>query len=168
MLAITAGFFAPSVLAQNPLGEPETDSQAGEAPQRFWQATLQGGHYIVALDRISSVSRHQYLMDGGIVVDEVTVDTIGQVLARFYFISALSSSAPGTVAQLTERAQELADDAAQRAGVDAHQMVVKKYPETTHARTVEYRLQSEKQLADLYASVRKAWESGRGSSFKTK
>ena len=29
-----------------------------EQPNRFWQASLRGGNYMVAIDRISSISRH--------------------------------------------------------------------------------------------------------------
>jgi hypothetical protein len=44
-------------------------------------------------------------------------------------------------------------------------MVVKNYPDTTHARTIEYRIQSEEELGALYGSLRTAWESGRGRRF---
>jgi hypothetical protein len=47
-------------------------------------------------------------------------------------------------------------------------MVIKKYPDTSHARTIEYRLLSEKDLSALYASVRNAWETGRGRQFSAK
>ena len=43
---------------------------------------------MVALDRIASVSRHKYVLDGALIIDEVTVDTVGQASARFYFISS--------------------------------------------------------------------------------
>src|SRR5690606_9670201 len=73
--------------------EDNRDQQQGESsssdttgPRRFWQANLAGGHYMVAIDRISSVSRHSYVLDGAVIVDEVTVDTLGQALARFYFL----------------------------------------------------------------------------------
>ena len=32
--------------------------------RRFWQASLPGGHYMVALDRISNISMHEYVLDG--------------------------------------------------------------------------------------------------------
>ena len=47
-------------------------------------------------------------------------------------------------------------------------MVVKKFPDTTHARTIEYRLLSESELGALYGSVRTAWETGRGRKFRIK
>jgi hypothetical protein len=155
------------VMAQNADEEVKAGDTAG--PNRFWQATLSGGHFMVALDRISSVSRHQYVLDGALIVDEVTVDTIGQALARFYYITPITDSAPGnTVSELANRGRELVDKAAQRAGADVQNMVVKKYPVTSHAKTIEYRILSEAELSSLYSSVRASWETGRGRKFTAK
>lgn len=156
--------------------EDNQDQQQGESsssdttgPRRFWQANLDGGHYMVAIDRISSVSRHSYVLDGAVIVDEVTVDTLGQALARFYFLRPVTGELPGSAAgRLTDRGRELLDQAGRRAGTDVHNMVMKKYPETTHARTVEYRLMSEQELTGLYNSLKSAWESGRGRVFTAK
>lgn len=159
---------------QNTPGEGE-NKKTEDSPQanRFWQATLPGGHYMVALDRISSVSRHQYVLDGALLVDEVTVDALGQALARFYFIQPITDAAKGTsagaaAARLVDRGSELIDKAAGTAGVDIHQMVVKKFPETTHSKTIEYRLLSVEELGALHNSVRSAWENGRGRKFTVK
>ncbi len=155
------------VMAQDADEEVKTGDTAG--PNRFWQATLSGGHFMVALDRISSVSRHQYVLDGALIVDEVTVDTIGQALARFYYITPITDSAPGnTASELANRGRELVDKAAQRAGADVQNMVVKKYPVTSHAKTIEYRILSEAELSSLYSSVRASWETGRGRKFTAK
>lgn len=124
---------------------------------------------MVALDRIVSVSRHKYLLDGALIVDEVTVDTVGQALTRFYFISPITDAAPGnSVSGLANRGRELVEKAADRAGTSAQNMVVKKYPDTTHAKSIEYRVLSEAELTTLYGSVRTAWESGRGRQFTGK
>lgn len=141
-----------------------------QVKNRFWQASVKDGHYMVALDRITSVSRQKYLLDGSIVVDEVTVDTLGETVARFYFISPLTDEAGGsaaadTASRVVDRARGLVDRNAARAGLDVQNMVVKKYPETTHAKTIEYRVMSEAQLSALYRSVRTAWEKNRGREF---
>ena len=165
--------FGHALLAQQTPTAPEKPSDSA-GTNRFWQATLGGGHYMVALDRISSVSRHKYvLFDGTLIVDEVTVDALGQSLARFYFITPISDAVKGNgaaaaVSSAVDRGRELIDKAADKAGTDVHQMVVKKFPETTHARTVEFRLLSESELSGLYNSVRGAWESGRGRKFAVK
>jgi hypothetical protein len=164
-----------AALAQQNPQQPAGEQKPEDAPQsnRFWQASLPGGHYMVALDRISAVSRHQYVLDGAVIVHEVTVDALGQALARFYYIEPISSSASGSTAgeaagRLADRGQELIDRAASAAGTQVHEMVVKKFPETTHARTIEYRLLSEAELAALHNSVRSAWENGRGRKFTVK
>ncbi len=159
------------VHAQNaPAAQPKTDD--APQPNRFWQATLPGGHYMVALDRVSAVSRHRYVLDGAVIVDEVTIDAIGQALARFYFIQPITataeSAAGAAAARLADRAGEAIDKAANVAGTDVHQMVIKKFPETTHARTIEYRLLSAEELAALHNSIRSAWESGKGRKFAVK
>jgi hypothetical protein len=164
--------FGHALQAQETPTAPEKPSDSAGA-NRFWQATLGGGHYMVSLDRISSVSRHKYVLDGALIVDEVTVDALGQSLARFYFITPISDAADGNgaaaaLSSAVDRGRELIDKAADKAGADVHQMVVKKFPETTHARTVEFRLLSEAELSGLYNSVRGAWESGRGRKFAVK
>jgi hypothetical protein len=121
---------------------------------------------MVALGRISSVSRHKYVLDGAVIVDEVTIDTTGQALARFYFIAPISLGGTGAAAsQALDRAAALVDGAAQRAGSDVHNMVMKKYPLTTHTKTIEYRLLSEAQLSALYQSAKTAWMTGKGRVF---
>ncbi len=123
---------------------------------------------MVALDRIVSVSRHKYVLDGAVIVDEVNVDTTGQALVRFYFISPISEAVKSSaLADLADRGQELLDKATDRGGLEIKNMVVKKYPETTHAKIVEYRLLSAADLTSLYNSVRTAWESGKGRKFAT-
>ena len=164
--------FGHALQAQETPTAPEKPSDSAGA-NRFWQATLSGGHYMVALDRISSVSRHKYVLDGTLIVDEVTVDALGQSLARFYFITPISDAvkgngAVGVVSSAVDRGREMIDKAAATAGTAVHEMVVKKFPETTHAHTVEFRLLSEAELTGLYDSVRGAWESGRGRKFAVK
>ncbi|MEY3896305.1 MAG: hypothetical protein RLZZ214_1825 [Verrucomicrobiota bacterium] len=169
-LLLLAGLFVCSVQvgAQD---ATDTTEKAGESagPSRFWQATLGGGHFMVALDRIASVSRHKYVLDGALIIDEVTVDTVGQALTRFYFISPITDETPGnTVSDVAKRGRELVEKAAQRTGADVQNMVMKKYPDTSHAKSIEYRILSEAELSSLYASVRSAWETGRGRKFTAK
>lgn len=124
---------------------------------------------MVALDRIVSVSRHKYVLDGTLIIDEVTVDTVGQALARFYFITPITdATTANSLSGLANRGREMVDKVAERAGTDVHNMVVKKYPDTSHAKSIEYRVLSEKDLGSIYASVRNAWETGRGRVFKGK
>ncbi|QTN34241.1 hypothetical protein HZ994_18585 [Akkermansiaceae bacterium] len=150
----------------NPNANGPTDR---EVRNGYWEANLAGGNYLVALGRISSVSRHKYVLDGTLIVDEVTVDTTGQALARFYFITPITATGVGAAASdAAERALALVDGAARRAGTEVQDMVVKKYPLTTHSKTIEYRLLSEQQLNGLYSSVRTAWVTGKGRVFTSR
>jgi hypothetical protein len=168
--------FSPLVFAQNNNPRPNPDSEEPlqekdkdndkETRNGFWEANLAGGNYMVALGRISSVSRHRYVLDGTVIVDEVTIDTEGQALARFYFLSPIKAGGTGAAAaDAVERAAALLDGAVRRAGVDVQDMVVKKYPLTTHSKTIEYRLLSEQQLGALYGSAKTAWVTGKGRVF---
>jgi hypothetical protein len=166
---------AGDLQAQNPPTNPENPQNTQDTVEknRFWQASVPGGHYMVALDRISSVSRHQYVLDGAVIVDEVTVDALGQSLVRFYFIQPITAAAGGNSAgaaagRIVDRVTDVVDKAGRTAGVDIHQMVVKKFPDTTHSKTIEYRLLSAQELGALHNSVRTAWESGRGRKFTVK
>ena len=165
-------FFAcsPLAYAQDTSEDTETDAdteQTDEAGEKgFWEANLQGGNYTVALSRISSVSRHKYILSGNLVVDEVTIDTVGVALARFYYIKPVTDELEGNaVTKAANRSRELLDKAANRVTGGVEDMVVKTYPDTTHAKTIEYRLLSEAQLAGLYASAKKAWLDNEGRVF---
>ncbi len=150
---------------------PNQNQQGEQAEQRgrrgFWEANLAGGNFVVALSRITSVSRHRYVLDAAVIVDEVTVDTEGQSLARFYFITPVTTAGPESgTAKLAERALEIANKSATDKGSSAQDMVQKKYPLTTHSKTIEYRVMSEAQLTALYQSVKTAWQTGDGRVYK--
>jgi hypothetical protein len=155
-----------SLLAQD---KKNNDTSESVGPTRFWQVSVAGGDYMVALDRISSISKHTYVIDGGLRVTEVVIDTNGNSLVRFYYIIPVSEDSGSTVgAGLTSRAQELLNKAGERTGVNGNTVVAKQYPTTTHAKTVEFRISDEGNLNKLYANIRKAWIKGRGNKFTIK
>ena len=130
LLLLLAGLLTCTIpaVAQDTPGATDPTNKPGDSagPSRFWQASLSGGHFMVALDRIASVSRHKYVLDGSLIIDEVTVDTVGQALARFYYITPITDAAPGnSVAGIVDRGRELVDKAAERVGTDVQDMVVK-------------------------------------------
>lgn len=162
---------AAAVLISLPASAQESgDNGVSDTATRnpFWQAAFgSGGHYMVRLDRIASISRHRYILDGGILVDEVTVDTSGQALARFYHLEPATAGIDNdSVRRIADRAGEIVNQAASRSGSGLHNMVAKTYPGTTHAKSIEYRLASKAEVDALYASLRRAWESGEGRSLK--
>lgn len=155
---------APAAAQNQESNETENEKITDtETRNPFWQVSVGGGHYMVRLDRIASISRHRYLLDGAVIVDEVTVDTSGQALARFYHLTPVTDEVGNeSVGRIAARGREIMEGAAGRAGTEVHRMVVKKYPDTTHARSIEYRVDTAEQLATIYDSLRTALDRGRG------
>ncbi len=188
LLFAAAGLFASTgpVFSQNrPSGQAQQGGgQSAAASQRqdekiqdsrndnvrLWEASLPGGSYVVALDRITSISRHSYnVVEAGMTIDEVVVDTVGQTVARFYHVRPITDGLnSNAVANINSRVKDLVDHGASRLGTNVHESVTKKYPEGLYARTVEYRVGSETELSALFSSVRGAWTSGKGRTFRIK
>jgi hypothetical protein len=131
----------------------------------IWKCTLPGGTYEVALRSITAVSSHEYLIDAGARVTEVNVATNAAMLVRFYYIEP-AVPAIGPAAALADKAQTLATDALNRTGIDVWKKVVKNYPTTTHAHTVEYRLESKESLQALFNSVEQAFRLQKPGAFQ--
>ena len=167
MIRWTSLFFL--TLAVNVFGQTPTPSPASTPELRnIWRCDLPGGIYEVATRAIISVSRHEYVVDGVARVTEVNVDTQGNMAVRFYYIEPNTAKAPLGVGQSAlDRVSDLAKEAAQRAGgADVWKRVIKSYPTTTHAHTIEYRVESDEELKKIFASVQNAFESGRGETLK--
>ncbi|MFZ4775939.1 MAG: hypothetical protein ACOYM3_11270 [Terrimicrobiaceae bacterium] len=155
-------FLPALVMGQTPTPTPDTPSDRG-----VWRAELPGGTFVVALTAITSVSSHEYVVDNTTRVTEVTVATIGSVIGRFYYLEPNTPEAPGGIGQSTINfVQDKVTEAADRTGSDLWKKVVKSYPTSTHAHTVEYRLESKQSLQKLYKGVETAWLRGRGATFK--
>lgn len=120
----------------------------------MWRCNLPGGSYSVALRSIVSVSLHEYLVDGVARVTEVNIDTQGNALARFYYIEPTPPTSPIGLGQATiEKTQQLLQQGAAASGQDVWQKVIKNYPTTTHAHTIEYRVTDKGTLTNLYTSA---------------
>lgn len=150
--------------------EEESNAKEGIGSKRFWQATLPSGDYMVAIDRISSISMHQYVLDGQLVVNEMVVDTNGRAIARFYHVVTTTEAAAGSTSagKAVERGRQLLDQAGQRVGTDIHNLAQKNYPTTSHAGMVEYRIINLNDLKALYKSLQSAWESNSGKTITIK
>jgi len=162
LLLLAAAASLAGALAQEPTPTP------GQRRRDIWQADLPGGKYTVRLTAITAVSMHEYLVDGAARVTEVNIDTVGTELVRFYFIEPNTPQTPNGIGQ---SAVDLIKDRAQEAlsrggGDDVWSKVVKSYPATTHARTVEYRLVTKDSLKKLFASIQDAFLNGKPDIFK--
>jgi len=121
-----------------------------------------GNYYSVALGAIDSVSQHEYLLDGALRVVEVTVATRGSTQARFYVLEKLSTATGGIPGQsLAEGMGRVAEEIASRAPgavKNSTNTVVKKFPETSHAKVVEYRISDREKLGKLFDHLLRRWQ----------
>lgn len=164
---VIMGFLCMHLAAQDADSTNRNGITEAQGRERFWEANVGGGQFMVPLNRIVSVSRHRYILDGALVVDEVTVDTEGQALVRFYHITPITDEMRGSgfvesATRLVERGKELVQQGADRAGTQIQDMVVKQFPHTTHAKQIEFRVLSAEALGAIHGSVKRAWETGRG------
>jgi hypothetical protein len=144
-------------------GNSSTDgNQAGI--NGFWEVVTASGRFVARLDRITSVSEQEYLIDGAVRVYECTVDTDGGQTARFYYLEPITDSSSITTGSATvERLKNLANQVSNKAGAgDIDAIVTKHYPDTTHAKTSEYRVKNRATISQIYDHVRRVWAEERG------
>lgn len=110
---------------------------------------------------------------------ELVVDTYGNNSIRIYAVeNGVEASSPNGMAKtavgaLQDKVEAAANHAAAAVGGGdtlsdlTSTMVMKKYPEATHAHTVEYRVSKPKEVYDIYRSADSAWESGQGGTYTT-
>lgn len=154
-----------SLLLPSPhLGAQDVPDGVQPGIQGFWEVVTASGRFAARLDQISSISQHEYLIDGAVRVFECTVDTDGGQTARFYFLEPITDSATITTGSATiNRLKDLANQATTKAGVgDIDAIVTKHYPDTTHAKTSEYRVQNKATINQIYNHVRRVWAEERG------
>ncbi|MCX6967110.1 MAG: hypothetical protein NTZ46_04910 [Verrucomicrobia bacterium] len=138
------------------------------AQAAFWRCELPGGVYMVSLPAVSSVSTHEYVVDGAVRVTELTIGTNSAVVARFYYLEPMVPKSPvGFGQSLLDKAQEKAQEASTRTETEeVWKKVVKNYPLTTHAHTVEYRLDSTDQIKKVQKSLEDAWRKNQETFLK--
>lgn len=159
----------------NSQGRPElpvpttdtADNNEREGHRHLWEARMQNGNYIVLVSKIAFVSKHEYVSDGVARVVEVTVASESSAVARFYYLEPIGSDSTLSAAQsVLDKARNLGREGARRAGQEGILgQVVKNYPATTHAHTVEYRLQTEEGLESLYGNLARTMATGKGRVF---
>jgi len=144
-----------------------TFAQTPEGRIRAWRATLPGGSFVVALRSMVSVGMQEYVVDGAARVTEVNIDTTGNALARFYYLEPITPQTPMAAGQsLINKAQELATEAVGRTGQEeVWKKVVKSYPSSTHAHTVEFRVGSKEDLKKIFESAETAMRESKDTIF---
>jgi len=155
------------ILAASAVAQSTTTTQAATttATRPLWKITLPGGTYQVLVSAMLSVSSHEYVVDGSARVTEVNIDTSGNLAVRFYYIEPAASAGPGGLGAATlGKVQNILTDAAERSGSDSWKKVVKSYPVTTHARTVEYRVGSKDSLTKIFTSASNSQGNGKADT----
>jgi len=152
---------------------PDPDAPMPGTPEfetiTYWKAELPGGSFTIAHDSVSGVSSQEYVLDGTARVTEVNVITSGVMQPRFYYIEPLTPVAPVAAAQgAVDRTKSAIEEAASRLvpGDPIWAKVIKTYPTTTHAGTIEYRIETKQQIENLYKSLESSWIAGRSEVFR--
>ena len=168
VLTLTSAFSQSRPVQQ----QQQPSNNNGESPgiQGFWEIESPGGKFVARLDHITCVSQHEYLIDGTVKVYECTVDTSGGVTARFYFIEPVGAQSSVLSGSATyNRLKDVANRVTNKAGMgDAEHLVTKHYPDTTHAKTSEYRFKYKDTIGRIYKHIHRVWaeERGRGKANK--
>lgn len=143
----------------------QTNTNVPAIPSRMalWNCKFaDGNYYSVSLGAIDSVSQHEYLLDGALRVIEVTVATRGSTQARFYVLEKPSTDPGGLPGQsLADGMGRVAEEIASRAPgaiKTATNSVVKKFPETSHAKIIEYRILDRETLRKLFDHLLRRWQ----------
>ena len=170
LLFATLAVLPRAARAQDATPAPSPTGTTVLGPAGFWKCELPGGTFLVALRNLQSVSTHEYVVDGAARVTEVTIATASSVEGRFYYLEPMtvhstSAAVPASIQTLQQRVTDLAS---QRAPIEPiWEKVVKNYPTTTHAHTVEYRITTKANLLQIYQSLEQAWETNKGTDLKT-
>lgn len=165
---------APTAHAQEAKNKLPYSDQESSPKDKIWIATIPGGQYIVSLNTITSLAKQSYILDNNLVIYELTIETLGSALARFYYVEpfiegkniSLLNSGKQKATEITEKIAERLGDAEDV--ITLQNSVVKQYPTTSHAKTIEFRLPSKSAINSLYSSVSNAWISGIGRRYHWK
>jgi hypothetical protein len=135
---------------------PEDHRQDG-----VWTGSLKGGRYVVKCAQIIALSKHEYVADAAARVVEVNLALSTSMVVRFYYLEPVRLEGGGVVAagqQAIDKARQMVQTAAERISPSLTQpKVVKSYPASTHAHTVEYVISDEARLNSLFDSLEAAF-----------
>ncbi|GAA5136512.1 hypothetical protein GCM10023213_11670 [Prosthecobacter algae] len=156
-----------SAIAQNSApATPASPNQEEVTRDGLWDGKLSGGSYLVRCTQILALSKHEYVADGTARVVEVNLTMNSNMTVRFYYLEPVRLEGGGVIGagqQAIDKAREMMKDAASRVSPTlTTPKVVKSYPISTHAHTVEFVLSSEERLNSLHASLERSFRTGQG------
>lgn len=174
VLFAAAGLHAQTSPGQTPpsQGNQQQQQQQDEVTRDgLWQGQFKGGNYLVRCNSIIALSKHEYITDGVARVVEINLTLNSAQIVRFYFLEPYKpetgSSTLGAGTQALEKAKGLFEQAAGRVSPElTNPKVVKNYPVSTHAHTVEFVLKDEAKLNLLFGSLERSFRTGQGRVWK--
>jgi len=158
--------FSSLTHAQSSGGGTTGPTQTKSVPEEFlqdgvWTGSLKGGRYIVKCGQMIALSRHEYVADAAARVVEVNLTLNSNTAVRFYYLEPVKLEGTGTIAagqQAIDKARQMVQEAANRISPTLTEpKVVKTYPVSTHAHTVEYVIKEEARLNSLFDSLEAAF-----------
>lgn len=169
-LLIALGLFTAVSLHAQTAPAQNTTGQGGQQDQvtrdGLWDGRLKGGNYIVRCNSIIALSKHEYVSDGVARVVEVNLTLNSAQVVRFYFLEPVRLEGGNMVnagQQALDKARGLVEQAAGRISPTLTEpKVVKNYPASTHAHTVEFVLKDEATLNSLFGSLERSLRTGQG------
>lgn len=147
------------LLTTIPLIAQSSDSPV---PLPIWEAPIpkSQGEFTVSLNSICSIAIERYNLryeKKTYPIVEFSIETVGGKTARFYYIDVKEKESP--LLQPIKEAKEIflpsgeEDDSME----DKKYRVVKIYPQSSTSTSVEYRLETESAVTDLYKELQSAW-----------
>lgn len=143
-------------------GPTQTKPTAEEFLQDgVWTGSLKGGRYMVKCGQMIGLSKHEYVADAAARVVEVNLTLSSSTVVRFYYLEPVKLDGNGIIAvgqQAIDKARQAVTDAAGRVSPTlTDPKVVKSYPISTHAHTVEYVIKEEARINSLFDSLEHAF-----------
>ncbi len=165
---VAAAFALLLFLIAKPALFAQQQEDTGIRMGSYWKADFCDRAFVVPHSAITSLSLSRYIVDGAMVVTEVSVGTMGSVQGRFYYAEATGVQTPyGAGQSLIETAKTRVQEVGDRFGAGQVQTeVIKSYPLSTHAHTAEFRLASQDEVKKLYESLETSYLRRRTAVFK--
>ena len=143
-----------------------TGKSAGLNGGPVWEFQAPGGHYSVRLDRISSLSWHSYLIEGGSRVTELNLgEHAASHFLRIYAIASVGASDDAAAPARTSANVAAGKITEAGSRQEPWEKIVKDYPVTTHAHTVEFRVSDASTVKSVFSQALAAWSTQKGGRF---
>lgn len=166
----------PAMGQETATGNNEKETQTIKAPMvRLLVIEVDRDNEVtVAASTITSISKHNFMLDGTMLVSEVTIDTTGNNSIRFYCVQEddaqkiLTAKTPQDAArQVTGRATKEIRNGGRR-NSDEPSVPSIKFPEGVYAHTIEFQVDSPMILQKIYNGARTVWEVGAAKMVRVK